>query len=260
MSPVTYRPDYAKFVFTVPPQTWNQYSRTFHEASHERKYKAEWLKSHKMNRWYYNKEQDLETWSVDIWGEWAGIVELLPIDFFQHLRRYDIRATIWDTDEATIIDIGQHLQRTITSHNINVFSTKPASKRLGRDRGGKGFAIGSKKSDLRISVYKRSGEPCAQEFQCTGTMLRTSVDLIWKGYKGRESVINPWRALLARVQSQGEARIGTVFGKADIGTYWPVFGPADLPALPPIQSSMLVLPEEPAPNDDGSQDFGDYDG
>jgi len=244
MSVVRYRPDYAKFVFTVPSGTWHQYSQRFHEVSHTRKYQAEWLKSHKMSCWYGDAVSGNETWSVDIWGEWAGIVELLPVAFFLNLRRFDLRATIWDCDDDTIINIGQHLQRHVTSHNINVFSTKPASKRLGRDRGGKGFAIGSHKSDLRVTVYKRSGEPAAQEFQCSGAMLKNSVELIAQGGYGREQVIDVWSALRSRIQSQGEIRVAKVFNSARIGTYWPILQTQELPDLPDKQSAFIPLLED----------------
>lgn len=244
MSTVSYRPDYAKFVFTVPAGTWHQYSERFHEASHQRKYNTEWLKSHKMSPWYGNAALGTETWSVDIWGEWAGLVEALPVAFFPYLRRFDVRAVIWDCDEATIVAVGQHLQRTVTSHNVNVYSTKPATKRMGRDRGGKGFAIGSHKSDLRVSVYKRTGEPCAQEFQCSGTMLKNSTELIWEGFQGHEKIIDPWKALVRRIQSQGESRMAKVFGSADLASYWPILQREELPNLPPIQAAFLAPLED----------------
>lgn len=245
MGSVTYRPDYAKFVFRVPSGTWHQFSERFHEASHKRKYNTEWLKSHKMSCWYGDSVNGTETWSVDIWGEWSGIVDLLPDSFFPFLRRFDARAIVWDATEDTVIQIGQHLQSHVSSHNVTVYSTKPSTKRLGRDRGGKGFAIGSHKSDLRVTVYKRSGEPAAQEFQCSGQMLKSSVELIWEGYQGREKTISLWRALMARVQSQGEARVARVFQSAGIGTYWPVLSTADLPALPPLQSGFLLDESQP---------------
>ena len=251
MSTVRYRPDYAKFVFTVPAGTWHQYSTRFHEASHNLKFNGEWLKSHKMNPWYGDAALGTETWSVDIWGEWAGIVEALPVHFFHYLRRFDVRAVIWDTDEETIISIGQHLQRHITSHNINVYSTKPAAKRMGRDRGGKGFAIGSHKSDLRVTVYKRTGEPCAQEFQCSGGMLRTSIELIEEAQREAKTVSSPWSALVRRIQSQGEIRTAKVFGAAGIGVHWPTFGPVELPVLPPSQSAFIAELGGDSPGGDG---------
>ncbi len=239
MSTVRYRPDYAKFVFVVPAGTWHQWAERFHEASHKLKFSTEWLKSHKMNPWYGDAALGTETWSVDIWGEWAGIVRLLPVSFFRSLRRFDIRAIVWDSDEDTIASIGIHLYNTVTSHNIQLFKTKPAAKRMGRDRGGRGFAIGSKKSDLRVSVYKRGGEPIAQEFQCQGTMLRNIVEDINEDPTIIPMERDPWEALLAIIQAHGEKRLATVWQAAGLGTYWPLLQSQDIPALPPIQSAVL---------------------
>lgn len=256
MSTVRYRPDYAKFVFTVQRGTWHQYSERFHEASHQRKYSTEWLKSHKMNCWYSNQGIDTETWSVDIWGEWAGVVELLPVSFFPCLRRFDVRATIWDCDEATVVRIGSYLAEHVTSHNVTTYSTKPASKRLGRDRGGKGFGIGSHKSDLRVTVYKRSGEPAAQEYQCSGTMLHNIIAKLIEGGCLDNQTISPWAALSRDVQARGAARIDSVFNSAGLARYWPVLAAEPLPALPPIQS--VFLPELGEADDgEGSQEQGD---
>jgi hypothetical protein len=248
MPTVTYRPDYAKFVFVVQAGTWHQYSERFHEASHKAKFSGEWLKSHKMNPWYGDAALGTETWSVDIWGEWAGLVEQLPVEFFRFLRRFDVRATVWDTDGDTIVSIGQHLVASVTSHNIHLFATKPATKRMGRDRGGKGFAIGSHKSDLRVTVYKRTGEPCAQEFQCSGTMLRNIVGDIADDPTIIPMERSPWRALIANIRTRGEQRVTSIWASAGLGVHWPVLGPTDLPKLPPIQSSALF--RLPAADDD----------
>jgi hypothetical protein len=248
MSTVTFRPDYAKFVFTVPAGTWHQYSERFHEASHKLKYSTEWLKSHKMSPWYGNAALGTETWSVDIWGEWAGIVEHLPVAFFHSLRRFDLRSIMWDIDGDTIVSIGKHLVGTVTSHNIHLFATKPATKRMGRDRGGKGFAIGSHKSDLRVTIYKRAGEPCATEFQFHGTMLRNSVKDIGEDANVIPMLRSPYKALAAALMVKGEKRLQTVLEAGGIGTYWPQIRTADVPALPPIQASALF--RLPAADDD----------
>lgn len=239
MSTVNYRIDYAKFLITCAPENWHHYYSELNRESHEMKCSGEWLKSHKVNRLWYNADAGLETWSVDIWGEWAIIVDRLPINWVECLKRLDVRATIWDADKDTILNIGQHLQRHVTSHNINVFSTKPASKRLGRDRGGVGFAIGSHKSDLRITTYKRTGEPVAQEFQCSGAMLdRLRNDLLSK-YANVWQTYSIWVGLKHMIEAEGQKRLARVMESAGIGTYWPVLGPADLPALPPIQSGFI---------------------
>ena len=240
MGTVTFRPDYAKFIFECEPEVWNHLYRVANETSHEMKFNGEWLKSHKTNRLWYNAQSGRETWTLEIWGEWTGIVSRLPVDWILLLKRFDVRAIVWDAEEDTIIELGQHLQRTISSHNINVYSTKPASKRLGRDRGGKGFAIGSHKSDLRVTCYKRTGEPVAQEFQCTGAMLNRLKLAAWDWYQKTGKTIDPWKNLSARLQAEGNKRLMRVLESAGVGTYWPTIGHADIPQLPPKQAAMLV--------------------
>lgn len=240
MSTVTFRPDYAKFLFECTPELWNHTYRVFCETSHEVKFAGDFLKSHKTNRLWYNAEKGMETWSLEVWGEWAGIIRSLPPMWVLALKRYDVRAIVWDATKDTILDIGQHLQRNVTSHNINVFATKQATKRLGRDRGGVGFAIGSHKSDLRITTYKRTSEPVAQEFQCTGAMLvRLKLDA-WKWYNDTGMSIDVWQNLGFRIQKEGQKRLTRVLESAGIGTYWPTIGPSDLPQLPPISSSFIA--------------------
>jgi hypothetical protein len=240
MATVSFRPDYAKFLFECEPEVWNHLIRVAHETSHTMKFSGEWLKSHKTNRLWFNAEKGMETWTLEIWGEWAGIVSKLPADWLLSLKRFDVRAIVWDATKDTILDLGQHMQRNVTSHNIHVFATKPATKRLGRDRGGHGFAIGSHKSDLRITCYKRTGEPVAQEFQCTGAMLARLKLAAWDWYNKTGKTIDPWVNLNARVQAEGNKRLMRVLESAGIGSYWPTLGADDIPQLPPTQAAFLV--------------------
>jgi len=255
MATVTFRADYAKFMFECTPEVWNHIYRTVNELSHEMKFNGEWLKSHKTNRLWYNAEKGMETWVLEIWGEWTGIVEKMPPENVLLLKRFDVRAIVWDADKDTILDLGQHLQRNVTSHNINVYNTKPASKRLGRDRGGVGFAIGSHKSDLRVTCYKRTGEPVAQEFQCSGAMLNRLKLASWDWYQKTGKTVDIWKNLGFRIQKEGNTRLQRVLESAGVGTYWPTIGAHDLPVLPPTQSAFI--PEIQGLIDDDSTTLGD---
>lgn len=240
MATVTFRPDYAKFMFECAPEVWNHIYRVVNETSHQMKFNGEWLKSHKTQRLWFNAEKGMETWTLEIWGEWTGIVERLPSEWVLDLKRFDVRAIVWDAGRDTILDLGQHLQRNVTSHNINVYNTKPASKRLGRDRGGVGFAIGSHKSDLRVTCYKRTGEPVAQEFQCTGAMLTRLKLASYEWYQKTGKSVDVWKNLSFRVQKEGNTRLQRVLDSAGIGTYWPVLGAHDIPSLPPTQAAFVA--------------------
>lgn len=239
MATVTFRYDYAKFLIHCEPDRWQTLYQGLNTLSHERKYAGEWLKSMKVNRLWYNSDSGMETWSIDIWGEWAGIVELLDPHWLQWLKRLDVRAIVWDASSDTILDVGQHLQRHVTSHNINVFNTKKASKRLGRDRGGVGFAIGSHKSDMRITTYKRTGEPVAQEFQCSGAMLSRLVKECSEQERFTSPSYSVWACLLQKVEQQGSRRLARVLENSGVGTYWPVLGLSGAHALPDKQSAFI---------------------
>jgi hypothetical protein len=259
MGTVTFRPDYAKFIFECEPEVWNLHYRAFVELSHLMKFNGEFLKSHKTNRLWFNAEKGMETWTLEIWGEWTGIVEKLPAEWVLSLKRFDVRAIVWDASKDTILDLGQHLQRHVTSHNLNVYNTKPATKRLGRDRGGIGFAIGSHKSDLRVTCYKRTGEPAAQEFQCTGAMLTRLKLKAWEWYNKTSGTIDIWANLRSRVQAEGHKRLAGVLESAGIGTYWPILGASDLPHLPPTQSAFIAEVQDILDDDElmGRRDLPD---
>lgn len=227
-------------MFAVRAEEWNHIYRVANETSHEMKFNGEWLKSHKTNRLWYNADNGFETWTLEIWGEWAGIVEKLPVTWLLNLKRFDVRAIVWDANKETILDLGQHMQRNVTSHNINVYNTKPATKRLGRDRGGVGFAIGSHKSDLRVTCYKRTGEPVAQEFQCTGAMLKRLVDNAIEKTPLTPDLVSRWNALSRLVQSEGNRRLSKVLDSAGIGSSWPVLGAVPLPNLPATQAAFIA--------------------
>jgi len=240
MATVTFRYDYAKFLIQCPGDMWHQWYAELNRESHEMKAKGEWLKSHKVNRLWFNHDNGMETWSIDIWGEWAAIIERLPMQWVQYLKRADVRAIVWDADKDTVLNVGQHLQKHITSHNINVYSTKPASKRLGRDRGGVGFAIGSHKSDLRVTIYKRTGEPVAQEFQVSGAMLARLVrECLEQGayYTGAYSI---WAGLMVKMEKCGNQRLQGVLERGGIGTYWPVLGAHHIAELDPTQGAFIA--------------------
>lgn len=257
MQTVNFRPDYAKFVLEMEPDRFNQYYQALNAISHTRKYHGDWLKSHKVTRLWADGA-GMETWSIEIWGEWAGLVAALTSPtWILSLRRFDVRAIAWDTNEQAIINLGQHLQRHVTSYNVNVYSTRPASKRMGRDRGGKGFAIGSHKSDLRITIYKRQGEPTAVEAQCSGAMLKrlvaNSIQVAPLGADGHLT----WLELSDQIVTLARARFNRVLELSGIGQYWPVVGAPDLPDIEPAQSAFIVEMERQL-DERGFADFREF--
>ena len=238
MSDIVYRFDYARFKIECAPENWEKIYNGFREARATFKASGEFDKSHKVNRLWYNAQSGMETWALDIWGEWAGIVQSLDVWWFDQLTRLDVRGTLWDADDDAVMALGQHLVKARGPYNVHTYSSRPSTKRMGRDRGGEGFAVGSHKSDLRISVYKRAKEPTAQEFQMTGRYLVRSMETARENWFATDKTVCLWYRLKECIIEAGQARFERVLDQAGIGTYWPVPGPLPTPELPPLQSPM----------------------
>lgn len=255
MSTVHYRPDYAKFLFDLPRGVFTQYYHRINALSHERKYHGDWLNSHKVTA-LYNQQVDRETTVLEIWGEWAGIVRLLPYDqWATALRRFDVRAIIWDADKEAVLAVGQLMQRNEVRYNVEVFNSKPASKRLGRDRGGVGFRLGSRKSDMCVVCYKRGAEPVALEVRMQGQILRNAL----RGSVGHAAekhlTIDSWALLIEHAEVWGQKRLQGALERCGIGTYWPVFRKEEAEAISPLQQSF-VAPIEPTKQD--LEEYAEY--
>lgn len=250
MSTVIYRPDYAKFVMDLPRGLFSTYYQRFCELSHECKFSGDFLRSHKVTA-LYNQNIDRETTILEVWGEWAGIVRLLPSTWGAYLKRFDARAIVWDADKEAVLAVGQRFQRSSVGYNVEVFNSKPASKRLGRDRGGVGFRLGSRKSDLCIVVYKRATEPVAQEVRLSGQILRTAVGFSLGAIDGTADTRSFWSQLLDRAAFWGQRRLSRCLDRAGIGVYWPTFVHDRKDEWDSLQTSFApVVPQTTEPEDD----------
>jgi len=244
MATVTYRADYAKFLFSLPRGLFHQYYEALNRASHEVKFHGDWLNSHKVTALPSNNP-DVDNTVIEIWGEWAGLVSRLPFRVWgAALRRFDVRAVVWDADEDAVLAVGQRLQRSDVGYNVEVFNSKPASKRMGRDRGGKGFRVGSRKSDCCLVVYKRTGEPAAVEFRFQGQILRSQVEWVLYHHSEASDTVNLWPKMIERGESAGQRRLQAVLERAGIGTYWPVYAKSGRDDYDQLQNSFAAeLPE-----------------
>lgn len=133
-------------------------------------------KCHKVNV-FHNRASKRNYYIIDIWDIGSEIFYDIAEQYGNNVQRVDIRHSVPAATKDDIIDSGHFLQKGVTSWNVNVYNTKPASKRMGRDRGGIGFAIGSHKSDLRVTKYIRGREQGALEYQVQGKQLRKALEL-----------------------------------------------------------------------------------
>lgn len=224
MPTIDYRWDYAKLLVTHPVGSFQSYYRVICDAAKPFvKDQLSWDRSHKVMPWRSNHD-GLASTLVEVWGEAAELVKRLDWDTWHGaVKRLDVRAILWEVEEDAILYTGQRLQRNVSSLNVEVFSSKKASKRLGRDRGGKGFRLGSRKSDVCCVVYKNTSEPAAQEYRFQGQALINAVRNVHEQFGHKSSVLDLWAALQNDFVRRGNRRLERGLDEAGIGTYWPLF-------------------------------------
>jgi len=220
MSAVIYRPDYAKFTLEMESDLFQTMYRGFCRAAQDSKFEGDFLKDHKVTC-MPPRNGGKPRYVVEVWGEQTGLVRKLHHGWMAWLRRFDVRGIIWDADVKNVQALGQALQLGGTAYNVETFNSKPASKRLGRDRGGVGFRIGSRKSDLCAVCYKRGGDPVALEFRFQGPTLRHLCQPILEQADAFKGTVDPWEALIGGCRTAGDARMVKAFEGAGIGSYWP---------------------------------------
>lgn len=109
--------------------------------------------------------------------EWYGlasdcVAKLLPQHLLSQASRVDYRQEHEPVTEASIEAFGRYVRMNQKGNrNVSTFSSRPRAKRDGRSAGGIGVALGSHKSDTRLSVYKRKDERGAIEIQYSGKAL-----------------------------------------------------------------------------------------
>lgn len=233
-----WRLDYVKCVLDLPRGLWQQYYDALRRTVGGGKQGPEFERHHKVTAWP-TQDHNRETTCIEIWGEWAQVIRRMPFSIWgASVKRVDVRATMWDVTGDTVLALGQRLQRTTSSYNIETFRSKPASKRLGRDRGGEGFRVGSRKSDLCCVVYKRSTEPVAVEYRLTGQRLRVALEQTARSVQGYEDVMDPWACLIDHAQSYGNTRLKSVFRASGIEGYWDKWNVATLDDYLPSQHTL----------------------
>lgn len=121
-------------------------------------------------------EGDKRLYSFETWGPfsdaWAQTVGPLK---WMELQRLDIRIEC-DIDPEKLTGLYGHVSANGKyGRNVNLFDSREREKKEGRHAGGKGISIGSHKSDRRLVIYRRKGEPGAIELQLSGRTLQKLV-------------------------------------------------------------------------------------
>lgn len=105
--------------------------------------------------------------------------EYAPLVNWHNLRRIDYRVEVECDDETFRNWRASRSANPDKSRNYNAFNTRVRAKTDDRDRGGYGLAIGSLKSDNRVSFYQEAPGVLALEKQVRGkTASRIGLDVL----------------------------------------------------------------------------------
>lgn len=154
-------------------------------------------------------------WIFEAWGVASGAVVNLDWDMWaKDLVRMDVRGE-QDVTKGGVDRVYQHLSHNKKgARNIQLFSSKVRSKRSGRDTGGYGIAIGSHKSDVRITIYVRGNAAGAMEFQFSGKKLAQLIQIenSLKAVYMVDSNADYWIHLMQSIAMHGELELENISG------------------------------------------------
>lgn len=200
--------DYIRFLFVLPEDEANQIWMVFKRQLTNGEYDL--LKQVKLTALGVSlTNPSRRRYVMEAWGEAASYAPLLNTQWMGNLIRADVKSPALAWDEGDIDLLYQRWLAHDKVRNINRFKTRPRQKSGGRTSGGEGVALGSHKSQLRVSVYRRHGQPFRVESQVTGMRLRGLVEEAKEEWlmSPRGTSTDPWSSLLENVLGTGIDRL-----------------------------------------------------
>lgn len=208
------RIDYVKFSIRAAVDLCWQYRQQFVELMGEMPeftdkdsgYNAMCVRAYKDGTYLYVYEA---------WGKLADNVVFMAWNpWHQFIERMDIR---YETEVSVdgVEAFRAHCNQFGTSgRNVQTFNSRARTKRNGRDAGGYGLAVGSHKSEFRMSAYKRGKEASAVEFQFRGKRLKAAAAMVEEAKQRREAVslVDPWRDMAYKLAMMARRDVRTIAG------------------------------------------------
>lgn len=140
----------------------------------------------------YNSSAGHTQYFLRVWGTLADLFVHSSNDHIGHrlITRVDVRYELLRSDRTAVRAFGQAvMDRPKGRRNIQLFDSKGREKGAeGRSTGGTGLAIGSHKSDRRVSLYTRGNSLPAVEIQLQGA----AVAKMWGDHCGWDTSEIDW--------------------------------------------------------------------
>lgn len=105
----------------------------------------------------------------------------VPLGWYRRLRRVDFRSELRGLSaEAIRAAQAYYSLKPKGEYNATGFDTPSRTKSTGRDVGGVGMFLGSRKSDIVGAVYRRGREAAAFELRVQNDLARHLTERIWR--------------------------------------------------------------------------------
>jgi hypothetical protein len=254
MSVVVFNPDYAKWSLPVPQDLWESYWTLFQGQWSRSNPGIAFEKTGKVT--VLNAAQNRpKLYIIEVWGEASKIVRdfTAPV-WFDRLTRLDMKAQVYGVTRQGNYELGMELGRADGHLGVDAFNRPPRTKRNGRDAGGKGFRVGSKKADLCITSYARPSSHVGLEFQCKDTMLKRLIKKVndrWQNNANNAAKID---FLFEEIAPIAYARLSQKFVQAELAERLALYLPDSeyAPILHNVVSKVVKAPSLPSEENDDS--------
>lgn len=244
-----FRPDYVKFILEVPAlafheRYWSEFERCVLEH-----YSLPTRRSHHKLTVLGSRDPECRRYVIEVWGEPAGSVFNLGFSkWAEHMTRLDLRANIYQMSPRLYEKLRLGLQYSRTRLNVETFKTAKRSKKDGRDAGGRGVRVGSRKSDICFVLYQRAEELPAIEFRFIDAVLAEvfegAADLI----EEFGDTISGWKTVCDALTTKGLSRANGLLFQAGIDHSLDGLSEGDIPVPQDIldlyQLELALVPDQ----------------
>lgn len=215
-----FRWDYISLWFEMEPDEFHQHLQQLDGIASAHPQCSDWKGMSKVKALGQTKD-GRRRYVISAWGRGANIVPYLPVSYHTHIHRLDIKAWPEGYTMDDLKELRAEMLNKPCGYNLTTHDGKLRQKTDKRDAGGTSLAIGSHKSDLRVSLYGRGQEKVCIEFQVSGDMLkRVFLDLATSPENRRDS-FTFWVMVKERLQQLGVCRYNKALDNAGVSRWAP---------------------------------------
>jgi len=215
-----FRWDYLSLWWEIEPDRFHMDLQYLDELAQAHNMYADWKAGSKVKALGATTD-GRRRYALNAWGRAACLVMHLTPAWRERIHRLDIKSWPDGYSSEDLTQLRATLLSTPCGYNVSGHNGKVRQKNDKRDAGGNSLAIGSHKSDLRVSLYARGNEKTCIEFQCSGDMLKRLLHAVASDRTLRGDNLVFWASVKDRIQQVGVARYNQALTNSGVIRYRP---------------------------------------